>query len=87
MCQLAGMLYVEHHHKFRTILFSLESKNYNKLWIHGNWGRTETGDTVVYISVGNSMHFRRRNVIKNSTAQKHTYPPLGNLLGMQMEMY
>ena len=22
-----------------------------------------------------------------STAQKHTYPPLGNLLGMQMETY
>ena len=33
--------------KIRTILYSLEPKNYTKLWVHGNWGRTETGDTTV----------------------------------------
>ena len=47
MCQLADMLYFEHRYKFRTILYSLELKNYTKLWVHGNWGRTETGDTTV----------------------------------------
>ena len=30
-------------------LYSLEPKNYTKLWVHGNWGRTETGDTTVFI--------------------------------------
>ena len=47
MCQLADMLYFEHLCKFRTILYSLELKNYTKLWVHGNWGHTETGDTTV----------------------------------------
>ena len=47
MCQLAAMLYFEHHYTFRTILYSLEPKNYTKLRVHGNWGRTETGDTTV----------------------------------------
>ena len=41
------MLYFEHHYKFRTIPYSLELKNYTKLWVHENWGRTETGDTTV----------------------------------------
>ena len=41
------MLYFEHHYKFRTILYSLEPKNHTKLWVHGNCGRTETGDTTV----------------------------------------
>ena len=46
-CVSWQMLYFEHHYKFRTILNSLELKNYTKLWVHGNWGRTETGDTTV----------------------------------------
>ena len=41
------MLYFEHHKKIRTFLYSLEPKNYKKLCVHGNWGRTETGDTAV----------------------------------------
>ena len=44
------MLYFEHHYKFRTMLYSLETKNYTKLWVHGNWGRTETGDTTVPVN-------------------------------------
>ena len=47
MCQLADMLYFEHHYKFRTILYALEPQKYTKLWVHGNWGRMETGDTTV----------------------------------------
>ena len=50
MCQLADTLYFEHHKKIGTILYSLEPKNYTKLWVHGNWGRTETGDTTVLIN-------------------------------------
>ena len=42
MCQLADMLYFEHPYKFRTILYSVESKNHTKLWIHGNWGHDST---------------------------------------------
>ena len=51
-CQLADIIYFEHHYKFRTILYSLEPKNYTKLWMHGNWGRTETGDTTVVLMLG-----------------------------------
>ena len=47
------MLYFEHDYKFRTILYSLEPKNYIKLWVHGNWGRTETGDTTVLCKIQN----------------------------------
>ena len=38
--------------KIRTILYSLEPKNYTKLWVHGNWGRTETGDMTVLFLYG-----------------------------------
>ena len=55
MCQLADMLYFKHHYQFRTILYSLELKNYTKLWVHGNWGRTETGDTTVCIDSTKEM--------------------------------
>ena len=41
------MLCFEHHYKFRTFLYFLEPQNYTKLWVYGNWGRTETGDTTV----------------------------------------
>ena len=50
------MLHFERHYKFKTILYSLEPKKLHKamdarkLGMHGNWGRTETGDTTVYIS-------------------------------------
>ena len=41
--------------------------------------------------VKNNFHFDRcennSNVNTIITTQKHTYPPLGNLLGIQMEMY
>ena len=47
------MLYFEHHYKFRTILYSLEPQKYTKLWVHGNWGRTETGDTTVLVEIDN----------------------------------
>ena len=51
MCQSADMLYFEHHYKFRTIIYSLEPKNHTKLWVHGNRGRMETGDTTVGLLV------------------------------------
>ena len=37
--------------------------------------------------VDNYTYSSMLNLTNPDTAQKHTYPPLGNLLGMQMETY
>ena len=54
------MFYFEHDYKFRTIRYSLEPQNYIKLWMHGNWGRTETGDTTVLLQIQNGHAYALR---------------------------